>query len=101
MTTQQRPTAPKQRSEWVVDAATGRVVRRQTAQLLHQVADALSEAMEQAAMTIEPGESDLRVVRAVEDSRSETSEAARQRQRSSDVHARPDSRATNRQHWDE
>ena len=101
MTTQQRPTTHEERSEWVVDAATGRIIRREAAQRLHQLAGALSRTMKQAAMNIEPGESDARVVRAVEDSRSETNEASEHRQRSGEVHARPDGKALNRQHWDE
>ena len=108
MTTHQRPITHEERawqeltcSEWVVDAATGRVVRRQRPQTLHQVADALSEAMHQAAMNLDSSESDVRLLRGVEDSRSETSEPSEHPQRSSEVRARSDNRAANRQHWDE
>lgn len=101
MTTHQRPIPHQELSEWVVDAATGRVVRRKRPQTLHQVADALSEAMHQAAMNLETSESDARAVRAVEDSRSETSEASEHPQSARGAVIRSDSRAPNRQHWDE
>lgn len=103
MTTQQRRTTHEERGEWVVDAATGRVMRRETAtaQLLHQVASALGEGMQQAAMNLEPRESDLRVIRAVEDSRTVTSVGSMRYGRSSAAHASPDGKATNRQNWGE
>ena len=98
MTTQQRPTTHEERSEWVVDAATGRIIRREAARRLH-LAGAVGGTMRRAAMNIEPGESEG-VVWAVEDSRSEKSEASEARQRS-EVRTRPDGKALNRQHWDE
>lgn len=101
MTTHQRPITHEERGEWVVDAATGRVVRRQGPQTLHQVADALSEAMHQAAMNLEPCESDVRAMRAAEDSRSETSEVSEHRQSAPGAVFRSDIPAANRQHWDE
>lgn len=72
MPTQERRTTHDERSDWVVDVATGRIIRREAAQLLHHAADAFSVGMGQAVMNLEPRESDLRVIRAVEDSRTVT-----------------------------
>jgi hypothetical protein len=48
--------------EWVVDQATGRVVRRQAVSLAKKVAEKLHDAFEEGAIVLEPEEADVRAV---------------------------------------
>ena len=101
MTTHTRQTtnsARSERAEWVVEAATGRVVRREAALLLHRVVDSVSEGLREAAMNIESDEADSRVVRAIEDSRTVTSPTPAHPRRPGEAGARLDGRTLNRDH---
>lgn len=83
---------------WVVDGASGRVVRRGEATLAAKVKEALFEAMADGALALDPEAADPRAVGPA-DPPAEIAEPVPARpKRPAEAHVSPDARSLNREH---
>ncbi|MBA4179560.1 MAG: hypothetical protein C0506_03130 [Anaerolinea sp.] len=87
----------RERDGWVVDRATGRVVRRGSATLAAKVKDALVEAMTEGALSLDPGESDARAVLPAEPPVEVAEPIAARPKRPPEAHVMPDARELGRE----
>lgn len=95
MTTHARRTTHHEESEWVVDTATGRIVRRESALLFDRVKSALSDGMMHGALMIEPAEADLRVFGPADEPQDVPEPTADRAMRPHEAHPVPDGRTLN------
>lgn len=84
--------------EWVVDGATGRIVRRQSISLATRVREKLADALNEGALVLDPEEADARAVVPENAPTEETAEPVPARaKRPPEPHAQPAIRDLNRE----
>ena len=95
MTERERPDG--ERGGWVVDSATGRVVRRESNTLASKVREALVEAMTEGALALDPEQADVRAVLPADPPAEVAEPIAARTKRPRDAHPMPDAKELHRE----